>query len=270
MFVTIITDCRDNNAINRLSTRAAWLFGTPATFVGVSDFHTPENEELQAGLNLVDALDASQGSQGVVMVNVAHRHGKGKKWPNGTPFAYFKYKDTLITSTLDGYALSVAKKLGLIDELFVTDIPTVLEAMIQENVFPAEHKERVMKTQFRSYEYQPRLTHWLFEGRNVPSEKVDLQEIPDLEPFVLSTDNFGNCVTSLLPEEVGHESGKIIETTVGPIQCYERMKDVPNGETGFIVGSNGIDHSRFLSITIQGQSAAKTHNLIAGSRILPE
>lgn len=268
MFVTIITDCNDGNARNRLSTRSAWLFDRPATMVGVSDFNTPGNEEVEAALNLVDTLDASQGTNGVVLVNVANRHGKGKKWPNGTPFGYFKYKDTWVVSTVDGQVLSLAKKLGISDHIMVTDIPTVLSKMVEIGVFPEEHKDRIINTQFRSYEYQPRLAKWLHDGIEIPAERLDFSEISDLEPMIMLTDNFGNCVTSVLPEEIGHEVGKVISTPYGEITCYSRMKDVPNGEAALIVGSNGIDHQRLVVLTIQGKSAANTLGIFSGMPLL--
>ena len=100
MFVSIINDCNDENAMNRQASRAASFFNSAVSTLGVSDFGTEGSGELEAAGNLIDTLDACEGREGVILVNVANRHGKGKKWPNGTPFCYFYYKKMAIVSHL--------------------------------------------------------------------------------------------------------------------------------------------------------------------------
>ena len=41
--------------------------------------------DLRAGGNLVDSIDADCGFPGIVLANVAPRHGAAKKWMNGDP-----------------------------------------------------------------------------------------------------------------------------------------------------------------------------------------
>lgn len=260
MFVTIINDCRDENAMGRQATRAAALFKCSVSTLGIESF-----KDLEGAGNIIDMLDAALGEDGVIMVNIAPRHGRGKKWPNGTPFGYFWYKNTLVVSTVDGHTLSLAKKFGLIDTLMVTDLPTVIDAMIQSEKFPADRREMTEKTQFRSYDYMPRLARWVKDEEDIPAEYYALSNIPDAPHAVWWVDNFGNCKTTMLPEDIGFEPGKTLESKIGPISCYERLKDVPNDETALIVGSSGYGQSRFLEVVVQGKSAAQTLNLQSGS-----
>ena len=97
MFVTLITDCKDDNALGRSTTRLSTLFDCNITTIGVNGW----DADLEAAGNLIDMLDASEGKKGVILVNVAPRHKSGKKWPNGTPFGYFHYKDTLVVISVD-------------------------------------------------------------------------------------------------------------------------------------------------------------------------
>lgn len=268
MFISIINDCRDQNAMNRQATRVASFFQAPVATLGVSDFGDQGSGELEAAGNLIDTLDACEGREGVVLVNVANRHGKGKKWPNGTPFAYFYYKQTLVVSTIDGYPLSLVKKMKLTDKVQLMDIPTVMDKMIAEKLYPAELRRIVVDSQFRSYEFVPRVAKWLKDGVSIPSTDYSLDNVEDIPHCIWWVDNFGNCVTSLFPEDIGHEPGKKINTQFGEVTCYDRLKDVPNGEVGLIVGSSGIENRRFLGFVIQGKSAAKQFGIKTGDAFL--
>lgn len=262
MFVTIITDCHDDGTKNRQTTRAASYFHCHISFVGLTSYN-----ELEGAGNIIDTLDAADGNKGILLVNCAPRHGKAKKWPNGTPFGFFTYKDNLVVSTVDGNTLSLAKKFGLIEHMYVTDIPTVLDAMIKIDKFPEDLQEPVINTQFRSFEYLPRLAKWIHEGIKVPCEEMPLQDIPDAPHAVWWVDNFGNCKTTMLPEEIGHEHGKKLQTRFGEVTCYNRLKDVPNGETALIIGSSGLGKKRFIEFVIQGKSASAAYDLKTGDTI---
>ena len=58
MFITIINDSRDGNAFGWQATRAASLFGCAVSTIGVVD-------DLEAAGNVVDALDAGEGREGI-------------------------------------------------------------------------------------------------------------------------------------------------------------------------------------------------------------
>jgi hypothetical protein len=262
MFVTIINDCHDGNAMGKQMTRCAGLFpGASIATVAI------EQDELEAAGNLVDMLDTSDGNEGVILVNVAPRQGRGKKWPNGTPFGYFTYQNTLIVSTIAEMSLSLVKKLGLADSLYLTDVPTVVDAMIQKGELDKDLRELIIKTQFRSCDYMPRLAYWVKKGIDVPSETYSFTNVMEAPKAVWWVDNFGNCKTTILPEEVGHTPGKKLMTKVGEIMCYERLKDIPNDEAGLIIGSSGIGQKRFLELDVQGKSSAAKFNLKPGSQL---
>jgi len=252
MFCTIINDCKDANAAGRQTTRAAALFGCPVNFIGV-DF----GGDLQAAGNLVDILDAGEGpstssgqARGVVLVNVAPRNGSGKKWPNGTPFGYFWHKETLVVSSVDGLTLSLAKKLGILKDFHVLETP-------------AEYA----KHQFRSFAFLPKAAKTLLEGGKLKEHDGGQTSvtIPEAPKAVWWVDNFGNCKTTLLPEEIGFESGKQIKTKFGEFMCFESLKDVPDGQFGLVIGSSGLGDKRFLELVKQGESAAKYLGILSGA-----
>jgi len=113
--VTIINDCRDENAKGRQVTRAISLLKCPVSFIGVEN-------DLEASGNLIDTMDALGESAGVILVNVAPRNGKGRKWGNGSPFGYFRYKKIIVVSSIDGLTLSLVKKLKLIKFVNILDL----------------------------------------------------------------------------------------------------------------------------------------------------
>ncbi len=263
MFVTIINDCRDENTMGRQATRAMHLFKNAIIkTVGIGW------SELEGAGNLVDMLDASEGDEGVIMVNVAPRYGRGKKWPNGTPFGYFYYGKTLIISTVAEQMLSLVKKFDIAKSLKLTDIPTVLDAMIQAGELDPALREKIVNSQFRSYDYMPRLAKWIIDGQDIPHEEYLFDQVEDVPFAVWWIDNFGNCKTTFLPSEINFKAGEKIVTKAGELVCYDRLKDVPDGEAGLIVGSSGLGDKRFLEIVVQGASAAEKFNLKVNSRII--
>ncbi len=244
MFVTIINDCRDANAFGRQATRAAALLSAPVVTVGVSN-------DLEAAGNLVDAIDAACDRTGVIIVNVAPRNGVGKRWPNGTPFGWFRVGNVTVLASVDGLTLSLAKKAGLLaDGVQVFDIPTVMDTAVTENLVDRVIADRVVGTQFRSFEFLPRAAAWLVEGRALPTELLAEADIPDASADVWCVDNFGNCKTTLL---VGEDASG---TRFADLPRYEHLKDVPDGEMALIAGSSGLADQRFLEAVIQGGNAA--------------
>ena len=262
-FITVITDCYDSNTVARQETRWSGFLDTSATVVGVDNFN-----EYEAGAHLIDVLDASEGERGIVFVNVAPRHGKGKKWPNGTPFGYFYYQETLVISSIDGFSLSLVKKLGLTDSIKLWDIPTVVDDLIENKHLKPRLRDHIVKSQFRSYEFVPRAARFLWEGIDMPTTDYSLDQVEDIPAVVTFCDNFGNCPTSILPEEINFQPGKEIETKLGKLTCYDRLKDVPGGEKALIIGSWGIEGKRFVAVVYQGKSAQKLLNLECGTQVI--
>lgn len=263
MYVTIINDCHDPVTMNRQVVRAATLF--PATHispVAVGNF-----ADLEASGAIIDTIDAAMDEPGIILVNVAPRHGKAKKWENGTPFGHVKYQNTHIFSTVDGATLSLIHKYGLAQTVEVYDIPTVLDAMITHGKLAEHLRSPITNTQFRSYEFLPRVAKWYMNGLEIPHEVQPLTEFLPAPLSVWYIDNFGNCKTTAWVEDLGHEAGKKLNTPWGELTCYNRLKDVPNREPGIIVGSSGYRDHRFLEIVVQGISASKHFGIKVGDKI---
>lgn len=263
MFITIINDCRDENTMGRQATRALQLFGQGVSVatVGIGQ------SELEGAGNLIDMLDAADGKPGIIMVNVAPRHGRGKKWPNGTPFGYFYYQKTLVIATIAEQCLSLVKKFGLTQHIAVTDIAKVVDTMIERGKLEPSLRDRIVLSQFRSYDYMPRLAKWLTEKEEIPHEQLAMSDIPEAPKAVWWVDNFGNCKTTLLPEEINHQVGTSLTTIVGEVTCYEHLRDVPDGKAGLIIGSSGLLDLRFVELVIQGKSAAEHFHIKPGDQI---
>ena len=271
-FITIINDCFDENVKARLGTRVSSLFGISPTIIGVggnlvsNNSHDPA--EYQAAGCLIDTLDAANGEKGIILVNVANRHGKGKKWPNGTPFGYFYFKKALVVSTIDGLTLSLVKKLRLINSIQLLDIPKVANKMAKDKIITDALAMQIINTQFRSFEFQPRVAKWLVDGISVPAASYALSHVPQVKSAIWYVDNFGNCKTTILPKEIEFENGKDINTNLGVFKCFTRLRDVPDGNKALILGSSGYKNKRFIELVIQGESAAKVFGLTPSSQVI--
>lgn len=262
MFVTIINDCQDGNAVARQCTRASRLFEIAPSFVGVRSYH-----ELEAAGNLIDVLDAADGHRGVVLVNIAPRHGKQEEWENGTPFAYFWYKKTLVVSTIDGLTLSLAKKFGLIKDLKVLRLGEAVDELVSLQWTEKRIGERVKKTQFRSFDFSPRAARALFEDDELPADDYDVAKLPDAPAAAWWVDNFGNIKTTLLKDDLEIVDGKV-KTVFGELPFVERLRDVADGEPAVTIGSSGLGDKRFLEIVMQGKPAAEHFGVESGSLVL--
>lgn len=259
MFITIINDCNGGNAVGRQTTRVSSLFGVTPNFVSV-------NSDVEAAGNLIDILDASEGKKGIVLVNVAPR-GTLHKWPNGTPFGFFKYKETTVFSSIDGYTLSLVKKFGIIESLNIFDIPQVVDQLATDQIITPEMANFITHTQFRSFEFLPRVAFWHDQGHFLPSEVYDISQVVDLEPTIWWVDNFGNCKTTFLQEELESFRDKLIPQIKG-LPFYEQLTKVPNDSLAITKGSSGLGDKRFLEIAVQKDSASKRLNMVSGQKLI--
>jgi len=260
MTVTIINDCRDANAQGRQITRAQSILECPAAFIGVSS-------DLEAAGNLVDALDALEEREGVVLVNVAPRHGMGKHYPNGTPFCYFHYKNTLVVCSRAGFTLSLIKKLNLVKKIFELDIPQTLSKLVSQNLLPPHLYDHITHTQFRSFEYLPRIAAFLLKKIPLPAKKIDTSSIFDAPSAVWWVDNFGNCKTTMLEHQLIKTDALAVHTARGDFPFYPRLKDVPDTVTAVVIGSSGIGSNRFAEIVTQGGNTSHLLSVQSGTRI---
>ena len=264
MYITIINDCCDPGTMSRQVVRMATLF----PHIHISPVAVNSYSDLEAAGLLIDTLDASIGESGIILANVAPRHGKAKKWPNGTPFGHLKVGNTQIFATVDGLTLSLISKYGLADSIEVYDIPTVLDAVIQQGKLEEGLRSVITNTQFRSYEFLPRVAKWHNDGVELPFEKHLLSDFHSSPLAIWFVDNFGNCKTTAWAEDISHEPGKKIKTRFGEITCYDRLKDVPDGEPGLTIGSSGYGDKRFVELVVQGKNAAAHFGIKVGDKLI--
>ena len=261
MFTTIINDCYDDNARGRQESRIQSLIETPTNFIGVSS-------DIEAGGNLVDALDATNGRRGLILVNTAPRGERAQQWENGTPFCYFWFEETLVVATVDGLVLSGIKKLGFCEEVQLLDTHTSAEAMRAASFIAPDEADRLPRTQFRSFDFTPRVGPFLFMGGQVPSTPYPIERVPELPVAVWYIDNFGNCKTTLTKADLhGREE---VETRFGVLPVVEQLRDVPDGHHAITIGSSGFRDTRFLELIIQRQSFAKHHGVRVGDDLFTE
>lgn len=259
-FITVIQDCNDEGTKGRITTRVQNLFGGRLpSFVAVGAY-----SDLQAAGNLVDILDAAEGGEGVVLVNAAPRHGKGKKYKNGVPFGYFYYKKTLVVLTIDDIILDLLKDLNITKTIKVFHIPTVMDEASKKGLVEKWVAEKTKNTQFRSFEFEPRIASWVWNGEKFTTETLEITGNHENGQIWL-IDNFGNCKTTLLASEIKEK--EFLETKIGKIKVYNWLSELPNGETGLIKGSSGLEKEKFVEIIIQGKRAVDVYDLKIGDNI---
>jgi hypothetical protein len=263
MQVAIISDCHDDNVVGRQKVRAGHLFDTTPIFIGV-------NSEIEAAGNMIDVLDAFDETEGVVLVNVAPRDNAQKKKHNGTPFGYFWFGKILVVSTVEGLALSLVKKFELTESVNVLDTEKATCEMIENGFIPKELKEHITNSQFRSFDFLPRIAAYVWQTKKEIGEKISIAQISDTPKTIWHIDNFGNCKTTILKNEINVENEQV-QTVFAKLPFFNRLKDVPKDEAAIIVGSSGFGNKRFLEVVVQGVkggSAAKRFSLQIGSEII--
>jgi hypothetical protein len=258
MFTVIINDCRDENARGRQAARITSLIDTHTSFIGVET-------DIEAGVNLIEMLDATEGKRGIILMNVAPRGGHTRQWENGTPFGYVWYQETLIVGSVDGLCFSGLKKFGLAKEINVLDTTTGAATMLAAGFIDEVAAAHIPHTQFRSFDFTPRVAAFIFLGNEVPHTPMPIANIPDLPPAVWWIDNFGNCKTTLTERDVVNKTE--LETRWGTFPLHTQLKNVPDQETAFTVGSSGLPGNKFVEFVIQRASAAKQHGVAMGDQV---
>ncbi len=258
MFTTIINDCRDDNARARQESRVGSLLQTSVSFIGVQS-------DLEAGVQLIDILDATEGRPGLILVNVAPRGGHTTKWENGTPFGYFYYHNTLVVSSVDGFALSAVKKLGLINSIELLDTHTAAATMEQAGFISKAAAAHIPLTQFRSFDFIPRAGAYLLQGKELPSVSYDLATTQELPPAIWHIDSFGNCKTTLTKNDID-STGKIA-TRYGDFPFVEQLRNLPDHNTALVEGSSGLGETRLLELMTQRANFAGQFNAYIGDDV---
>ncbi|MEK7098391.1 MAG: SAM hydroxide adenosyltransferase [Patescibacteria group bacterium] len=257
-FFGIVTDCDCRNAAGRQSLRVQSMCGLSPQIIGA-------RSDLEAAGHIIDLLDAIRCSkrEGIVLANVAPRNGCQKQWPNGTPFCYTYVGQALLVSTLAGHTLSLVKKLRLAETLYVLDIPTVMKWAVRKRLISISEAEHTVATQFRSFEFLPRVALWIAGRWKVPAQKMQVQEVvPDAPLAVWYIDDpFGNCKTTVLE----HERNR---TRFSDLAFCKRLADVPSKDLSWVVGSSGYGNQRWLELVVNGESAAKKLDVGIGNLLI--
>ncbi|MGD8744249.1 MAG: SAM-dependent chlorinase/fluorinase [Candidatus Woesebacteria bacterium] len=268
MFINIINDSSDDNARQRQVVRWSSIFPKGSISFTKVGGNLDKNSTLEAAGNLIDSLDASQGKKGVISVNVAPR-GDRKDGENGSKFCYFYYKSTLVISTVQNYSLSLVKEVGLINSIHLLDTQRVSTFANNKGLIDENTHKRLVDTQFRSFEFQPRVARWLTDGVKIPSKSRSINTTPKAPDAVWLIDSFGNAKTTIMKDTTKDVSRKYpgnIKTNLGAFKVYNRLKDIPKKDTAVYIGSSGIGNKRFLEIATQAVagSAAKKLDLKVG------
>lgn len=261
MFTTIINDCKDDNARSRQESRIASLLDTSLSFIGV-------DSDLEAGTELIDVLDATEGRSGLILVNVAPRGGHTAKWENGTPFGYFWHGETLVLASVDGYTLSAVKKLGLVNELQLLDTHTTAETLLRDGLITPEAAAHIPRTQFRSFDFTPRAGVYLVQNGSLPSETYSLDEVPELPLAIWHIDSFGNAKTTLTKGDIN--AGGTTPTRYGELPFYDQLRNVPDGTTALVLGSSGVGTTRFIEVMTQRGNFAANQGAKIGDGVFEE
>ena len=204
----------------------------------------------------------------MVLVNTAPRHISKDRWQNGSPFGYFLYKNTTIITTVAGYSLSLVKSLRLTEQVEIfNDTAVLIDLFIKNELAQEESKDRLINTQFRSYEWLPRIALLFQKGIAIPTTRLPIEDIADMPHSIWAIDNFGNCKTTYLGDSISFTSEKLL-TKWGEFKFYKFLHEVPKGNSALIVGSSGIGERRFVELVVQGQSAAKKYNIKIGDPLL--
>ncbi len=94
---------------------------------------------------------------------------------------------------------------------------------------------------------------------------MNIKDIPDAPPMIWWIDNFGNCKTTLLCDDI--KDGTLLSTKFNKLSRFARLKDVPDKTPALISGSSGLGEKRFLEIVVQGGSAEKELKISVGETI---
>ncbi len=278
-----ITDCggrQDKNAPGRLETRTQQLVGAPITVIPLEvETSQLERGSEQAVLEMIDQIDASRlpwersvHDQTLIMVNSATRGETPLHRPNGSPFCWWRPdENTLVVSTLDGPVLPRVNSLGLIPEGIVheLDVPEVMAHAVKRGWIRDHEAERIINSQFRSFDFQPLVAYWLLKEWPVPSRPYPVPAYEAGDVTVFTEDSFGNLKLNVTPEEFGYEEG--LEVTLADDTtaiCVRSLKDVPQGTPeqpilAITVGSSGLRNpqtgkdTRFLELVAMKDSAHK-------------
>lgn len=257
MKINIFTDCIDPEAASRQVSRYEAFF--PEANAHCYGVRT-DIEMAGCILGQIDAMRVAD-EPAIIVGNIAPR--EDRRYENGAPFCFTWIGKILIVGTPPAFGL--CQKFNLLKEsVYQTNTTEVCNHFLS-----GEEELLASKTQFRSFEYVPRLVKWIMEGRHVPvaSFMTDKFLFPN-QVFVI--DSFKNAKTTCTYEDI---KPKIVEnkiqTIYGLLPFYRTLAEVPDGVLAVIIGSSGYEsvNARLAEIVIQGRSAADELGIVVGTEV---
>jgi hypothetical protein len=265
--VAIVSDCTDANARGRMKQRIKRL--VPGADV---DFYKVRHH-LEAGGNMVDAMDAMAEPPGAVLCNMAPRHADR----NGSPIVFKNVLGFEFITTV--YALPLFR-------MFFDEAGCDLR-MLNVGAFLESAGERPSRSQFRGLTVIPLL---LAHMRGTAKRVVDLDKVSvpftypaqEIDPAIWGIDEIGsqqyNAKLTVRRSELrGVSEGDMVRLRIVnrkgkkkdvDATFRECLEDVPVGEIGLITGSSGYGDERFLELVQSGGSVVHAcGGLYAGDRI---
>ena len=147
----------------------------------------------------------------------------------------------------------------------ILDTEESLNILADKKYIKQEQISYIKNSQFRSFDFEPRVAYYLWKNKSIKSKKISIGEISDVPKAIWWVDNFGNCKTTVFAKEYNLKFGNFLKTNFGKLKYYKRLKDVPDKKPAIITGSSGLGKNRFLEVVIQGKNAAKYFNLSSGN-----
>lgn len=252
--ITLITDCGDPNAEGRQRVECQLATGLPLT----AFIHA--RRDIAAAGEVATIVAQLRGRPGVVVVNAAPRNGSAREYPNGSPFGYLWYEETLIVGTVACQGLSLLPHFGFGDVVNVVDIPMVAPQIFTGN---PEVAQSVLTTQFRSLEFVPHLVAYLLRHSRIRSKAQRITPAAE-GVYAWCVDNFGNVKLTLTEDAF---TGDAVTINGQQISRYDGLRLIPDGELGICPGSCGPYGRRFLELIINGGNAAEKLGLKTGDQL---
>ena len=178
-------------------------------------------------------------------INAAARDGQ---YVNGVPFCSFRFGAHVVTAPYNGQVLRMVRRYLGVTHVEVVEIQTVLEAAQRWGDKLSDHSlPFIVNQKFRSLWFQLRYTHWLLEGRPVPSRQMAVP-VPDDDELLRASfiDGFRNVFFNITADELGlsagnqvylprySRDGRLIEWV--DVVCRADFADVALGEPALLVG----------------------------------
>jgi len=234
--------------------------------------------DIEAAGNIIDQLDASDQNPTIIIANIAPRtnhswwlknsKGQFNIYENGTSFCYFWVKNKLIISTIDGLTLALVKKINITSNINVIDIRKTLSIMHKNNLITSYQKNYISNSQFRSFDFIPRVVELLLKKINPISKKLSITKIPDCPNAIWWIDNFGNCKTTLFKKDIIISKDGKIQTKFGQFPFFSHLSKIPSSMTAIVEGSSGVGESVFLEFLTQGKNTAKQYSIKIGDNFI--